>query len=580
MNVSVTKLRVKDEDFLVASMIERCPKTMMLRELLKNALEAAATAPAGQRRVEFAALPVHGATKLSIWNSGTGLSGPELYRMCDIAASIRKETGLAQNFGMGAKVASLPSNQSGMRYRSAREGRVQEVVIGKFGGIYGRLLRPGADGQLAEVIDVTPEALAEGRDARAEWTEVVLMGNAPGQDTVRDPYNGQPNSLNSWLVRTIGGRFFRFPDGIDIMLQPGAVPGMRMPHRLVSLAERLAGMPHYEAVRLPDGLVIHYAYDPPHSERPGVNASHAAGPQNADAVAALVHRDEMYGLLRDQGWRREAPNFGVPFAARHVSILVELPDDYPVQVDGYREFLRYRAGDQAQARLLDFAGLVTRHQPAWLSKLLSDASPAALYAAEVQQEMQEMLAELGVPRRRPRQQPPVPKDATVPKEALAPRAAATPPEPQPPKPLVVENAPALFLLRNQQELADRDLTYRAACYYPESHQLHINLTYPAVAETARMLVDGAPEGVDMEAVLDLAQSVAERAMVLRVARALTYGLSKRAAPQGWRDTHMRVLLSPESLSLAAEDLRTGWADTEAAMAQALERARRPDNIRA
>ena len=33
---SVTKLRVGDEDFLVTSMIERCPKSMMLRELVKN----------------------------------------------------------------------------------------------------------------------------------------------------------------------------------------------------------------------------------------------------------------------------------------------------------------------------------------------------------------------------------------------------------------------------------------------------------------------------------------------------------------------------------------------------------------
>ena len=46
---SITKLRVGDEDFLVASMIERCPKSMMLRELVKNALEAASLAKPGQR---------------------------------------------------------------------------------------------------------------------------------------------------------------------------------------------------------------------------------------------------------------------------------------------------------------------------------------------------------------------------------------------------------------------------------------------------------------------------------------------------------------------------------------------------
>ena len=41
----VSAIRVDDQDFLVTSTIERCPKVMMVRELFKNALEAAADAP-------------------------------------------------------------------------------------------------------------------------------------------------------------------------------------------------------------------------------------------------------------------------------------------------------------------------------------------------------------------------------------------------------------------------------------------------------------------------------------------------------------------------------------------------------
>jgi hypothetical protein len=40
-SAQVAALLVSDEEFLVASMIDRCPKTMMLRELLMNAIEAA-----------------------------------------------------------------------------------------------------------------------------------------------------------------------------------------------------------------------------------------------------------------------------------------------------------------------------------------------------------------------------------------------------------------------------------------------------------------------------------------------------------------------------------------------------------
>ena len=59
-NDTLSALRVADEGFLVASLIERCPRTMMLRELVRNAIEAALTAPRGQRRVEIGAVAVAG----------------------------------------------------------------------------------------------------------------------------------------------------------------------------------------------------------------------------------------------------------------------------------------------------------------------------------------------------------------------------------------------------------------------------------------------------------------------------------------------------------------------------------------
>ncbi|MFZ6763447.1 MULTISPECIES: ATP-binding protein [Acetobacterales] len=558
---SVTKLRVDNEDFLVASMIERCPRSMMIRELLQNALEAAATAPEGRRRVEFSALPVEGTRKLAIWNSGTGLSGEELFRMCDIASSIRKETGLDRNFGMGAKVASLPSNQRGLRYRSARQGEVGEVVIGKFNGVYGRLLRPGGDGRPAEVIDAGEAARAEGRRTGEDWTEVVLLGNAAAQDTVSDPYNGRPRVGPRWLVDAIGQRFFRFPEGVEILLQPG-IAGLKAPHRLTSLATRLARLARYEAVHTPEGITIHYAYDPAHPTLADANASQGGGPESASSLAALVHQDEMYGVLSGQAWRREAPSFGIPFVARHVTILVELPSDYPVQPEAYREFLRYRTETQAQVKLLDFAGLVTRHQPGWLAKLLADASPAAAYAAEVQEELRQMLEQMGVARRRPRQSPPLPKEPPPPRQG-------EPRPPAEPKPVPLENAPAIFLLRDPAELADRDLLHRAACYYPETHQLHVNLTYGAVGEMARMLLATAPEGMDAERVAEAAQLQAERGMVLRIARGLAYALAKRGRPQEWKEPHLRAALSPEVLTLIADDIRTGWAEAEAGLARAL-----------
>ncbi|HWL83078.1 MAG TPA: ATP-binding protein [Roseomonas sp.] len=560
MSSTVTRLRVQDEDFLVAAMIERCPKTMMIRELFKNALEAAATAPEGQRRVEFSALPVDGVPKLALWNSGQGLTGPELYRMCDIAASIRKENALDRNFGMGAKVASLPSNQSGMRYRSAHEGTVQEVVIGKFGGIYGRLLRPGAGGVPSEVIAVTELARAEGRDPAADWTEVVLFGNKPEQNTVTDPYGGNPRSAKHWLVEAVRSRFFRFPQDVEIVFRKG-VAQLKEDRRLVSLASRLAALQHYEAVRTPEGITIHYAYNPARLQ-PGA-ASGTEAWETGESMGALIYQDEIYSILRSAAWLKEAPSFGIPFLARAITVLIELPDDYPVLAEAYREFLRYRSERQEQVKVHDYAALAVRHQPVWLTRLLAEAVPRADYVDDILAEMREMLEKLGVALRRPNQAP------NFRPKALAHIALPGEKQSSEPPPFHAEKPPAIILLRDPLEIADRGLTHRAAAYYPETHQLHVNLQYAAVPEVAQVLAAAAPPELDIEGVQAAAQLTAERAMVSRVARALTYCLAKRGRPKEWNDSQLRHAFSPEALTLAADDIQTGWHDTEASFAESL-----------
>ncbi|MDB5678614.1 ATP-binding protein [Sphingomonas bacterium] len=117
----ITPLTIGDVAFTVSRQIEQCPKTMMLRELVMNAVEAAAKAPEGRRIVDIKGKGVEecgNARKLAIWNTGPGLSSIQLDHICDLAASLGKDMALEGNFGMGAKVASLPSNTVGMRYRS------------------------------------------------------------------------------------------------------------------------------------------------------------------------------------------------------------------------------------------------------------------------------------------------------------------------------------------------------------------------------------------------------------------------------------------------------------------------------
>lgn len=564
----ITKLRVGDEDFLVASMIERCPRSMMLRELVKNALEAACLAPPGHRLVEITSVMVDGVRKLRLWNTGPGLDAEELYAMCDIASSVGKLQGLDGNFGMGAKVATLPSNHLGVRYRSCKGGRVSEVTIGKRNGVYGRVLRSaGPGGPSAAVTDVTREVREAGTDTTHDWTEVTLLGQRAAQDTVADPYDGNPRMLRGWVLRDLQHRFFRIAGGARVMLGPDICTMPRM-RAFVPLEQQMdQGFARCEVVELPDGIIARFGHDPAHPTVPGRNASFVDRLSPDISFAGLIHDDEFYDFRTGTRWTQEAPGFGISFGARHLSVAIELPKTYPARPEAYRQFLRYRNGAQDQVRLNDFAAMVRARRPGWVRELVQSLSPDLDLIGAVNEQLQNLIAELGIKRKRPVVRRPPPTDATRGAEqraaAAAPSAEATPPKKTPPEDVEgekvdeiedLEAIPEFLLLRSEDEIADRNLTYRAARFYPETHQVYVNLCYPSVRRIADALAATAPATVPVEQAQAVGLSVAEHLLVLRLGQALLYGLSKRDAEKGWNPLEKQQATSSEMLTLVAETL--------------------------
>lgn len=558
----IAPLRVANEAFLVSSMIERCPRTMMIRELVVNGLEAAALAPPGKRQVSIDARRHDGALKLRIWNTGPGLSAAELLQITDLASSLRKENSLDQNFGMGAKVASLPSNRHGLRYRSCTGGRVSEVIMGYRQGIYGRL-RIGPDG--AEVIDATAACQAEGDyHLSIDWTEVLLGGNSAAQDTVAEPYGASLKVPPDWLAAYLENRFFRLPHDVSLVLMP-AVWGGPAPRAMTGLDDRREEFGRTETRITPSGVRIHYYYDPPEGES---TKSAKGAIATGTSRGAVVFRNEIYDLRGEENWLQDAPNYGVPFGAKYVSIFVELPSDYLVWPEAYRQFLRFRGSDQRQVRLTDFSALVRSNMPAWLAEIIRSFGPGqAQYLDEISHELKALLADLKV---QPQQQAPIPGAAVLPKPAVAakpqaPRAVApeegrqdrepvppTPPKPQPP---VFERPPEIIGLRTTEQVKERALEGRAAKFYPQSHQIFVNLSYPAVQQlSAALLADSPLQGGSLEEAGRLiATETAEWALTKRISRAIVYTLSKKSL--GWRPDEVARSQSTESLSLIADD----WA---------------------
>ncbi len=569
----VIPLQVGDEPFLVASTIERCPKLMMLRELMKNALEAAALADEGRRLIEITSQCVAATPKLVIWNTGPGMDAKELYEMCDLAVSFRKEKSLDGNFGWGAKVASLPSNQLGMRYRSCKHGRVHEVILCKRGGVYGRLRRYNSDdGTYDEVLDVTDIVFAEGRTSDEDWTEVMLLGNEDQQDTVRDPFNGDPKLDVQWLATYLYHRFYRLPHGVKVLLLPGThkLDGTR---QFEPIPGRRKFFEKFETVETANGTKIHYLYDAPYDKARAHNRSVSGAIASAVSTCATIYKDEMYDVRKGRTWTLDAPIFGIPFGGKHISIHIELPDGASVRPEGYRQFLRYLEGEQAQVNAADFAELVREHRPAWLIELIRSLAPESMSNDEVRDELQRLLNDLRVHRSSPRVSINGTRHVT-PGEGIAvgpvSSAGSNPASgelgrsrhtnlsivPTGAKRASIwrnmERAPEIIPLRTDEEIEEKEIKGRAARYYEDPGQLFVNMQYPPINEMRELLEKeyaGTPEVEEMRA---MALSLAERTMILRVGRAVVYALAKQLNKE-WDHNAVLTALSPESLSLAADD---------------------------
>jgi len=521
----------------------------MILELVVNGLEAAVHAAPGGRQMVIAPRTFEGLRKRRIWNIGPSLNVAELLQITDLASPLRKQNSLNENFGTGAKVASLASNQHGLRYRSCTGARVSEVVMGYRDGIYGRLYVGAKHSEVCHS--------EGGYDLSLDWTDVLLCGGSAEQNTVVAPYGASLKATPDWIGAHLEKRLFRLPHNVSLTLMPAIWAGAA-PRPVVGLDDRREEFGHTEIRVTPNGVKIHYFYDPPEGESTkSAKGAIAAGTSRE----AIVFRDEMYDVRGASAWLWDAPKYGTPFGAKYVSIFVELPRDYFVCLEAYRQFLRFRDNDQRQVYLSKFSPLVRGHTPDWLAEIVRSFGPGqANYLDDISDELKALLASLVA---QPQSQPPMP-GLPVPPKAPAAEVKPKPAEPTaekfqqppvPPKPELptVKRPPETIDLRTPEQPKERALEGRAGKFYPQSHQIFINLAYSSMKDMAGALLAGTdiPLGAHEEEARRIATETAEWALTKRISRAVVYSLSKKML--GWRPEEVSRSQSTESLSLLVDD---------------------------
>lgn len=404
----MTKLKVLNTDFMVASTIDRCPNTMMLRELIMNSIEASSKSPKN-KKINIRKVLWKGSTKLSIWNTGPGMSFTELRDACDIASSIGKENSLDENFGMGAKVASLKANKFGMRFRSCKDGKVAEVVMGqetdphtrkKF---YTRFDYEGNTGTpYPDVLDVTNLCEDEKINLNEDWTEVVLYGNKEKQNTVKNPFDNNPEVPLRWIANALYQRFFKLPEGVSIVLEDGtnSKGGNRtfepFHERIIRMSKEYSENIRQETVTLEDGIKIHYYFDNDDKSSGGHKFSYKGNVASDISFGGVAYKNEIYGVKRAAGWYVVGPKLGIPFGQRFITVIVEIPQDTNVIPDGYRESIRWNDHQKEHVELEDYGGIVRENIPAWLKEKIEKFSPQRKTSEDIQNHLRELLKNLNV----------------------------------------------------------------------------------------------------------------------------------------------------------------------------------------
>ena len=601
-------LKIHDDRFLINRLIEQAPTHTLVREFFKNAEESAASASNGNKRIEIYPVKISGVRKLAFWNTGQGMSDVELKRATDLSSSIGKEMGLDGNFGIGAKVSGLTLSPEGIRYRSCRDGVVSQVVIGYDVELktYARLEYDLDDNRSEIILDVSETLELEGVDLSFDWTEVVLYGEAPEHDTVAEPLGMGKRADRNYIPSEIFRRFSRFESDVIVKVDVSMVSGggkgaTGSSRRLKTLTDILPVLPKNEWIEHEGtGVNVHFIHDPKAETSGHTMSSRANAPAASTTFCALVYKNERYDYKTKKAWSSAAPNFGIAFGSKVLSVEIEVPEGMALP-NQYRNGLTW-TDDRNPMKADEFTAIVREVMPEWVKEVIRQESPenndnyddlqsalqklldeyrvptSTLKKADtsfdqkalnddggidsnttttarddfdkeidLDEEGRENLGENGTPRGR---------RAHPRKRRIAPHGAKPSKQSQ-----ALERAPTIEVIYEQDAIAEKEMKGRAGRFYQETQTIYVNGTYPIIERMAYDLDKELRNAEDPEIARRIARDTAIKSMAFRVGKTVCFAIAKRLSDD-WSDDALGKATSPESLSMAADAYRADLSEAK------------------
>lgn len=217
------EMGVANTGFIIDRLGRDCAPLQYLRELTQNSIEAILDRPEGRGEivwdVDWNQYDLTGSYKLSIIDTGIGMTGPEMITYINHLSSSKREQAHDKNFGVGAKVAAATRNHAGLVYLSWKDGHgwMTHLWRDPDSEQYGLARAEREDGMFHDYLpisdDVKPKAIED------HGTMVVLLGMSDDQNTMEPPEGVE--GRQRWISKYLNTRYFAFPEGIAVKVREG-----------------------------------------------------------------------------------------------------------------------------------------------------------------------------------------------------------------------------------------------------------------------------------------------------------------------------------------------------------------------
>lgn len=283
----------------------------------------------------------------------------------------------------------------------------------------------------------------------------------------------------------------------------------------------------------------------------------------------------MYNYREGKSWRPAAPAFGIPFGSNVLSVSIELPNDYPVRPDGYREAIRYVVNNEI-VETDHFQRVVIDNRPQWFLDVIASHSPKPDTDDEITKQLQDLLNNSLLRTKSPVLQPesdtpviqgnhgrggggngsnggggqPSNKKGLIFDVSGSQRATMS---------MSTEKAPQIFPLFTDDEIEANLLTDKAAKFVQTTNVLFVNMKYPSIESAIDYFMAQFADYNDPELVRTVSTTYAQEMIKLLVGKSVVFAKVKRLLSKSWTDKDIEQAMSPESLSIAAD----GWLNISA-----------------